>query len=169
MILPGLVTSSVRGVTRLSGCCSAPRVPAYTLFAPRRSDSSTSARPMPRLAPVTRIILSSIVFIYFLFTMFTVFLFFDECGKLFSADRPPFVEAHFFVRFEVGNRPVTHPSHVFCLSPNFIKGYFHRHKRFFGRLPSFCVCVGKNEPLVFHDFKIDAGTWHFLTIGAAHD
>src|SRR2546429_2404115 len=34
-----LVTSSVRGVTRLSGCCRALRVPAYTFFAPRRSAS----------------------------------------------------------------------------------------------------------------------------------
>src|SRR5262245_4130215 len=47
-----LVTSSVRGVTRLSVLCSALRAPAYTLFAPRLSASSTSARPMPRLAPV---------------------------------------------------------------------------------------------------------------------
>src|SRR6266481_499946 len=49
-----LVTSSVRGVTRSSGCCRAPRVPAYTFFAPRRSASSRRARPIPRLAPVIK-------------------------------------------------------------------------------------------------------------------
>src|SRR5258708_6812302 len=48
------VTSSVRGVTRSSGCCRAPRVPAYTFFAPRRSASSRRARPIPRLAPVIK-------------------------------------------------------------------------------------------------------------------
>src|SRR5947209_489739 len=30
-------TLDVRGVTRSSACCRAPRVPAYTFFAPRRS------------------------------------------------------------------------------------------------------------------------------------
>src|SRR5437899_3988496 len=37
-----LFRSSVRGVTRSSACCRAPRVPAYTFFAPRRSASSRS-------------------------------------------------------------------------------------------------------------------------------
>src|SRR5205807_532418 len=49
-----LVTSSVRGVTRSSACCRAPRVPAYTFFAPRRSASSRRALPIPRLAPVIK-------------------------------------------------------------------------------------------------------------------
>ena len=34
-----------------------PRVPAYTFFAPRRSASSRSARPMPRFAPVIKTVL----------------------------------------------------------------------------------------------------------------
>src|SRR6266849_4292483 len=51
------VTSSASGVTRLSGCCSVLRVPAYTLFAPRLRASSTRARPMPRFAPVIKIVL----------------------------------------------------------------------------------------------------------------
>src|SRR4029077_19822007 len=37
------------------------RVPAYTRFAPLRRASSTSACPIPRLAPVTRTALSVIV------------------------------------------------------------------------------------------------------------
>src|SRR5262245_12556323 len=52
-----LVTSSVRGVTLSSVFCSVPRVPAYILFAPRLSASLTSARPMPRLAPVIKTVL----------------------------------------------------------------------------------------------------------------
>src|SRR5579863_51642 len=52
------VTSRVRGVTRGSEFCCAPlRFPAYILFAPRRRASSTSARPMPRLAPVIKTVL----------------------------------------------------------------------------------------------------------------
>src|SRR5713101_1881224 len=56
-ICEALVTSRVKGVTRLSECCSTPRVPAYTFLAPRRSASSRSARPIPRFAPVTKIVL----------------------------------------------------------------------------------------------------------------
>jgi hypothetical protein len=37
------------------------RVPAYTRFAPLLKASSTSACPMPRLAPVTKTALSAIV------------------------------------------------------------------------------------------------------------
>src|ERR1039457_5149820 len=48
------VTSSISGVTRSSAMSSVPRVPAYTLFAPRWRASWTSARPMPRLAPVIK-------------------------------------------------------------------------------------------------------------------
>src|SRR5215475_1877761 len=59
-IWEALVTSSVSGVTRLSECCIGPRVPAYTFLAPRLSASSTSARPMPRFAPVIRTVLFSI-------------------------------------------------------------------------------------------------------------
>src|SRR5712675_3456644 len=33
-ICEALVTSRVKGVTRLSECCSTPRVPAYTFLAP---------------------------------------------------------------------------------------------------------------------------------------
>src|SRR5262249_22363764 len=72
-ICEALVTSSVRGVTRLSGCCSALRVPAYTLFAPRLSASLTSARPMPRLAPVIKTVL---------FARFISVLLLDRCPDL---------------------------------------------------------------------------------------
>src|SRR5260370_24511856 len=58
-ICAALVTSRVKGVTRLSECCSGPRVPAYTLRTPRLSASSTIAPPMPRLAPVIKIVLVS--------------------------------------------------------------------------------------------------------------
>src|SRR2546430_4624049 len=54
------VTSRVRGVTRRSGWVKGWRVPANTRFAPRFKASSTSARPIPRLAPVTRTTLSAI-------------------------------------------------------------------------------------------------------------
>src|SRR6266496_3902232 len=54
-----LVTSRIMGVTRLSECCSGPRVSAYALRAPRLSASSKSSRPMPRLAPVIKIVLFS--------------------------------------------------------------------------------------------------------------
>src|SRR5215510_3611378 len=57
--------SSVSGVTRGSGWAKGCRVPAYTRFAPHLKASSTSALPMPRLAPLTRTALSAI---------FTVFL-----------------------------------------------------------------------------------------------
>src|SRR5215472_5859041 len=57
----GLVTSRVSGVTRASGWARGWRVPAYTRVAPLRRASSTSARPMPRLPPVTRTVLSAIV------------------------------------------------------------------------------------------------------------
>src|SRR5947207_13531474 len=52
-----LVTSSVSGVTRGSAISRPPRTPAYTRSAPRRSASLTSARPMPRLAPVIKTVL----------------------------------------------------------------------------------------------------------------
>src|SRR5712692_6722950 len=66
-----LVTSRVRGVTRLSVFCSALRVPAYTLFAPRLSASVTSARPIPRLAPVIKTVLFA-MFIPFSFPKFVL-------------------------------------------------------------------------------------------------
>src|SRR5260370_19806520 len=56
-----LVTSRVRGVTRPSKWTKGWRVPAYTRFAPLLKASSTSACPIPRLAPVTRTALSAIV------------------------------------------------------------------------------------------------------------
>src|SRR6266849_1444801 len=65
-----LVTSRIRGVTRPSGWARGWRVPAYTRLAPRRRASLTSACPMPRLAPVTRTVLSAIV------TMMTISFFF---------------------------------------------------------------------------------------------
>src|SRR5207248_1093207 len=74
-IWEALVTSSVRGVTRLSGCCSALRVPAYTLFAPRRSASATSAWPMPRLAPVINTVLLG------MFITFSLFVGLFESGR----------------------------------------------------------------------------------------
>src|SRR5260370_2447530 len=49
-----VVTSSVRGVTRSSGCCRAAPVHVYAFVAPRRSASSRRARPIPRLAPVIK-------------------------------------------------------------------------------------------------------------------
>src|SRR5215472_15956102 len=55
------VTSRASGVTRASGWARGWRVPAYTRVAPLRRASSTSARPMPRLPPVTRTVLSAIV------------------------------------------------------------------------------------------------------------
>src|SRR5262249_11301027 len=55
------VTSRGSGVTRPSGWAKGWRVPAYTRVAPLRSASSTSARPMPRLPPVIRTVLSAIV------------------------------------------------------------------------------------------------------------
>src|SRR5215510_12214663 len=53
-ICAAFVTSRVRGVTRPSGWARGRRVPAYTRLAPLLRASSTSACPMPRLAPVTR-------------------------------------------------------------------------------------------------------------------
>src|SRR5260370_13804827 len=63
---PGLVTSKVRGVTRPSEWVKGWRVPAYTRFAPLFKASSTNARPMPRFAPVIKIVLFS-MFITFSF------------------------------------------------------------------------------------------------------
>src|SRR5260370_532145 len=60
-ICAALVTSRVTGVIRGSGWASGWRVPAYTRVAPLARASATSACPMPRLAPVTRTVLSSIV------------------------------------------------------------------------------------------------------------
>ena len=60
-ICEALVTSNVRGVTRLSKWVKGWRVPAYTRFAPLLNASSTSAFPIPRLAPVTRTALFAIV------------------------------------------------------------------------------------------------------------
>src|SRR5262249_52977049 len=54
-ICAGSVTSNINGTTRSSAHVSGWRVPAYTRCAPRPSASATSARPRPRLAPVTRI------------------------------------------------------------------------------------------------------------------
>src|SRR4029453_17025103 len=56
-ICDALVTSSVRAVTRSSAISIGPRVPANTFFAPLRIASLTSARPMPRFAPVIRTVL----------------------------------------------------------------------------------------------------------------
>src|SRR5262245_10728353 len=56
-----LVTSRLRGVTRSSGWASGWRVPAYTRLAPLARASAASACPMPRLAPVTRTVLSLMV------------------------------------------------------------------------------------------------------------
>src|ERR1022692_49285 len=56
-ICAALVTSRVSGVTRPSGWVRGTRVPAYTRSASLLSASSASAWPMPRLAPVTRIVL----------------------------------------------------------------------------------------------------------------
>src|ERR1700693_1895392 len=67
-----LVTSSARGVTRWLACSSTLRVPAYTLFAPRLSASLTSARPMPRLAPVIMTVLF-VMFIHFSFSKSVIF------------------------------------------------------------------------------------------------
>ncbi len=60
-ICSALVTSRVSGVTRSSAWLQGRRVPAYTRFAPRARASSTSADPMPRLAPVTRTALSAML------------------------------------------------------------------------------------------------------------
>lgn len=50
----GSLTSSASGTA--SGCVTVfgSRAVAYTFFAPRSYRASTSARPMPRLPPVTR-------------------------------------------------------------------------------------------------------------------
>ena len=56
-ICDALVTSSLSAVTRSSAISIGPRLPANTLFAPRRMASLTSARPMPRFAPVIRTVL----------------------------------------------------------------------------------------------------------------
>src|SRR5215469_4396475 len=56
-----LVTSRLRGVTRSCGWGSGRRVPAYTRLAPLARASAASACPMPRLAPVTRTVLSFMV------------------------------------------------------------------------------------------------------------
>src|SRR6266566_6641818 len=56
-----LVTSSIRGVTRASGWARGWRVPASTRLAPLARASAASACPMPRLAPVTRTVLSFMV------------------------------------------------------------------------------------------------------------
>src|SRR5262245_40627103 len=53
-IWAALVTSSVTNVTRGSAISRPPRTPAYTRAAPRTRASFTSARPIPRLAPVIR-------------------------------------------------------------------------------------------------------------------
>src|SRR5258708_30792409 len=53
--------SSVSGVTRPPGWAKGCRVPAYTRFAPLHKASSTSALPMPRLAPVTRTALFAMI------------------------------------------------------------------------------------------------------------
>src|SRR5262247_3757915 len=95
-----LVTSSVRGVTRLSVLCSALRAPAYTLFAPRLSASSTSARPMPRLAPV----INTVFFSSFTSFSFQNFLFLSRRKKvlgqgtvIFCRKMMFFVKEHFFL------------------------------------------------------------------------
>src|SRR5262252_3883203 len=49
----------MRGVTRPSECAKGRRVAAYTRFAPLLNASSTSARPMPRFAPVIKTVLFS--------------------------------------------------------------------------------------------------------------
>ena len=54
------VTSRLRGVTRAFRGVKGRRVAAYTRAAPLLTASSTSARPMPRLAPVTRTVLPAI-------------------------------------------------------------------------------------------------------------
>ena len=50
-----------QGRDALIGWIKGWRVPAYTRFAPLVNASSTSAWPMPRLAPVTKTVLSAIV------------------------------------------------------------------------------------------------------------
>src|SRR5215475_127919 len=55
------VTSSISGVTRASACANGSRVPTYTSSALLFRASSTSARPMPRLPPVTRTVLSAML------------------------------------------------------------------------------------------------------------
>src|SRR5262249_31393781 len=60
-ICAGLVTSRASGVMRRSGWASGWRVPAYTRPAPLARASSASARPMPRLAPVTSTVLAAMV------------------------------------------------------------------------------------------------------------
>src|SRR5918995_2060052 len=60
-ICAALVTSRVSGVTRPSACASGWRVPAYTRLAPLLKASSTSACPIPRLAPVARTALSAMI------------------------------------------------------------------------------------------------------------
>src|SRR5882757_3854227 len=62
-VCAGSVTSRVTGVTRPSTWARGRRVPAYTRFAPLRRASSTSACPIPRLAPVTRTVRSAIVMV----------------------------------------------------------------------------------------------------------
>ena len=51
----------LRGATRPSPWVKGWRAPAYTRFAPLFNASSTRACPMPRLAPVTRTVLSAMV------------------------------------------------------------------------------------------------------------
>src|SRR6266436_4140976 len=65
-VCAALVTSRVRGVTRPSAWAKGWRVPAYTRFAPLLKASSTSACPIPRLAPVTRTTRPSIVIAFVL-------------------------------------------------------------------------------------------------------
>src|ERR1017187_6726809 len=59
-ICAGLVTSSITGVTRLSGWARGWRVAAYTRLAPLFRASAASACPIPRLDPVTRTVLPAI-------------------------------------------------------------------------------------------------------------
>src|SRR6202041_1127893 len=74
------VTSRATGVTRGSGWVSGPRVPAYTRRAPRARASVTRACPMPRLAPVIRMVCSA---------MFTMVAPFGVISKYTDIDQPP--------------------------------------------------------------------------------
>ena len=76
---------------------------------------------------------------------------FDKRCELLSARHPALVKAHFFVRFAVGNRPVTHSRDLVRVVTLLLERQCHHDERLFGRLPCLGEGVGEHQSLVFDD------------------
>src|SRR5688572_6529312 len=89
--------------------------------------------------------------------------------ELVGALAPTLMEAHFLMRFAIGDGPVQDPSSVFGLAPSRIfEGQHRRHERLLRRLPRFHVGIRDDDALILYDFEVYARIRKLVPVGIAH-